>query len=241
MTQLKALVALSLQPIAALLFFSAKPEFVEAAVVSGFVEKLRSASKKARTAQIEIRAPAGGAFDFPEKGQYPEMFVTRIDQHRSWRHSFLRALGEVDGVILIGGGRFGAATGILALAYKIPLLAVSTFGGAAKEVWETIKPGTDLPTAEETSEMARTDWTADSALACIKGLLAQGERRHEKDAATRQIEQIRRKLSIRAWLGGAILIGAIVLTWWASWPTTNDAWRTLALYFLPPPENLWAS
>jgi hypothetical protein len=56
-----------------------------------------------------------------------------------WTVVQVYALSEADVVVVIGGRTTAAATGYSAGALKTPVLAVASFGGAAREVWSEVQ------------------------------------------------------------------------------------------------------
>lgn len=134
-----------------LIVYSAAPGLIERDVVKGFV-----ASEKATPKSIIVFAPLGSAkaTAFPEREKHEGLFDIRQDNSAGWEVSFFRSLGHADAVILIGGGQSTLITGILALTYRIPLLAISAYGGSAARVWGSLVAGRDLPTQEHIHAMA---------------------------------------------------------------------------------------
>lgn len=212
--------------------FSAKPEYIETFVVRGFVAELRKRAKKERKDRIEVHAPLGGDTSFPERQKYADIFRDRTDQHANWRRSFVRALAEVDAVLLIGGGRMTAAIGHASLAFGIPVVAVARYGGAARDVWQAIAPNeTTGYIQKEHEEMMAGNWSAENAVA---NLLAHIERRKTADADMAKAARAAMRLpAIRAGAAVVILLGAISTTWLASqFPAAS--WVRFLLYVVGP-------
>jgi hypothetical protein len=136
----------------ALMVYSAAVSLIERDVVRGFV-----AYKKARPKSVIVFAPFGSsnAVAFPERETHEELFDIRQDNSVGWEVSFYRSLGIADAVILIGGGQSTMITGILSLTYRIPVLALSAYGGSAARVWSFLVAGRDLPTQEHIHAMAQ--------------------------------------------------------------------------------------
>src|SRR5207342_1582998 len=114
--------------------YSSDPQFIEADAVRGYVE-----SGDAKPGSIQIRRPreADGG-EFPEVAAHSALFDLRPDSSADWEVSFYRSLFQTDGVLLIGGGRSTLTTGLIALARKIPVVALACFGGNAAKVWEAL-------------------------------------------------------------------------------------------------------
>jgi hypothetical protein len=214
--------------------FSAEPQFIEAAVVRGFVAALRGKSKHIRD-RIQVRAPATAPVPFPERVAHPNLFLDIPDQYSHWIRSFLRASRDADGVVLVGGGRSTLVMGHIALAFRLPILPLAAFGGAAQDIWRSIRPAEDLPSADECNAMANPDITDAHAAELVTTLLSQWQRRIDQATAAAQAERIRiRWLTIRGSLGTAVLLVAIILGWTAAWYTEAEPGRQLALYLIGP-------
>jgi hypothetical protein len=76
----------------------------------------------------------------------------------------------------MGGGNTTMIAGQVAIGTRMPILALSAFGGAASKVWTTLSAGEDLPDRTELELMAKP-WVDESARACVDALLAQHARR----------------------------------------------------------------
>lgn len=214
--------------------FSAEMRFIECAVVKGFVNALKSGPKKARAKRIEIRAPLGVQTQFVERAQFDDIFVDRVDQDAGWRRAFVRTLAEADAVLLVGGERMTAAIGHAAVAFRIPVLSLAGFGGAAQEVWRTIPTGDRGPSDVEHAEAASLDWTATRAERCVTALLNQIDRRENADTAAAKAERKQHFwLSTRVTGGALILVAAFGLIW-AAGSVLPTKWANLMLYSVGP-------
>lgn len=98
-----------------------------------------------------------------------------------WEVAFYRPLASATAIVLLGGGRYTLTTGIVALAQRIPLYSVATFGGSGRIVWQAIEGGRDLPVDEHRLSMGNA-WQGDaSAEKCLLAL--------EEQSAARQAEE----------------------------------------------------
>ncbi|MFJ8646736.1 hypothetical protein ACIRNI_11485 [Streptomyces sp. NPDC093546] len=184
-----------------LMVYSSEAQFVEDQVVTGY---LSAADSPAGT--IHVRPPYGdGEKDFPLLTERPEMFDIRYESGENWETSFYRSLREVDGVILVGGGRSTLVTGMVCLAFDVPVAAVACFGGAARKVWDTMNRAGHHATPEEVSAMG-AEWSDTSAPTLIRLLLAQHQRR---DAQRNRQNRLRLGEAWRSALG--ITIGLLLL------------------------------
>lgn len=207
-------------------------EFIEADVVAGY-----TSVPDAREKAILVRYPQGNAraARFPEAQQRPDLFDFRADPSPHWEASFYRSLRDADGVILIGGGTSVVVTGHLALGFRIPLLALATFGGGAQNVWNAILPDRDLPTEAERDRMAAPAWTAESADLCLASLQDQRAlRQRELAGQIGQVNVEQRKNRVRHILALGLLIGSMGVLISAFLLGAKSLPLFLALMFLGP-------
>src|SRR5262249_31839090 len=120
--------------------FTADPAFIESEVVRGYCT-VADAPKKG----IKIFYPAAHAATavFAEQNQEEkaDLFDPRADSNVDWEASYYRSLPNADGVVLIGGAASVLTTGYLALAYRLPIIAVAGVGGAGYRIWQATRPG----------------------------------------------------------------------------------------------------
>jgi hypothetical protein len=184
-----------------LVVYSSEAQFVEGSVVSGYVSH-----GDIRHGSIQVRPPYGdGETNFPMLAEKPEVFDTRFETGDDWEISYYRSLREVHGVVLIGGGRSTFVTGLVCLAFGIPLYPVAAFGGSARKVWDIMNRVPHDASAAEVSFMG-AEWRADTAPRLIESLLAQARRREARD---RQQARARRGAAWSNALG--IILGLMLL------------------------------
>ena len=194
-----------------LVVYSGRPSFVEADVVRGY---LRSGMAPPRS--IEVRAPLGKT-GFDEFSANGEAFDIHPDPSRDWEVSFYRSLAQVDGVLLVGGGRSTLITGLIALTLRIPLVTVAAFGGNAQKVWERLANERNDATDDDAAAMAAA-WQPDaSARRLVRSVVAQRDAREERRRGEQR--QARRETRV-ARIGLAMLavlllvaIGVLAVTW----------------------------
>jgi hypothetical protein len=142
-------------------------------------------------------------------GTFPQydaaLFDVAVDPSDGWEVSFYRSLFAVDGVLLIGGGQSTLVAGLIALSTRTPLVAVSTFGGRAHDVWKTLGASRNDVTDEHYKAMRR-GWSAGAEIKLVAALIEQQELRAAREARERQAtrNQTRRRTV-------ALVIGALVL------------------------------
>jgi hypothetical protein len=146
----------------------------------GYVAR-RSAGRRSIQARYPLR---GQKPAFPEQQTSAEAFDLRPDYGPDWETSFYQSINEVDGVLLMGGASTMSA-GLVARGHQIALLPLARFGGKATKIWETLRSGRDLPTADEISLMARPDWADDRAADCVKALKNQVARKADLERQRR--------------------------------------------------------
>jgi hypothetical protein len=211
-----------------IMVYSSK-SFMEAHVVRGFAAAEPKTSKA-----IQVRFPAGStAANFPEHQAYPDLFEFQADPHAEWEVSYYRSLREADSVLLIGGGQAILITGHLAIAYRIPLLALGTFGGAAYRVWQAITPDQDLASKEDRNLMGQPQWSGDRAAICVHSLLDQHERRLKELAAERQRDrdQARETRNRSSTVSLLVLLTLAMLATGLGWGAIGHLWFQVLLLF----------
>jgi hypothetical protein len=199
-----------------ILVYSSGADFLESFIVRGYV-----ASKVAVPRSIQVRYPLHGQKPaFPEQQTNSELFDWRPDHRADWEMSFYQSLNEADGLLLLGGGDSTMIAGLVAMGRGIAILAMAAFDGKAAKVWEALRPGMDLPTADEISLMARPGWSDDQAVECVKTLKNQIARKAELEKQ-RRIEEQRRETRVGLHASFALLLFllaviCVAVAW--SWP-----------------------
>jgi hypothetical protein len=159
--------------------YSSAADFVEGDVVRGY-----AASDGLPARSIQVHAPQSYKYtQFPEAGRRPELFEYHPDASEDWEVSFYRSLVDTDGVLLLGGGRSTFVTGLIALAFGIPILAIASFGGRAVRVWQALDRVRNDAEPKEIELMGSRSWRDDQAGELVQSLVKQGERRAAKRAA----------------------------------------------------------
>jgi hypothetical protein len=212
-----------------IIVYISDPVFIDVHVVRGFVSAKPDAEKA-----LQVRFPAGSAAaNFLEYETAPELFGFQADPHPDWEASFYRSLREAEGVVLVGGGQAALITGHLALGYRTPLMALAKFGGSAYRVWQAIVPGQDLPSKEDRDLMAQPQWSPAAAVAFVRALLAQHERRRaELEAERRQERNRAHEISARSLVARTLLLVTLaMLAIGLGWSAMQPLWFQLLLLF----------
>jgi hypothetical protein len=209
-----------------LVVYSAKPTFIEADVVRGYV-----GSGKAVAASIHVRAPIGKG-SFVEYADQPDVFDVRPDPSGDWEVSFYRSLSGCDGVILLGGGRSTLITGLIALTMRLPVLAVATFGGNARKVWERLSEETGQSEAD-IAEMGKS-WEDGSAAQLVQSLERQRQERLERERAAARRERTEARRAKTSLAVAVVLLLAAVAGLVLSWGSRPGSAGSIALLALVP-------
>ena len=70
---------------------------------------------------------------FPEEATHPKLFLRRAEKGADWETAFYRAIARADGILLVGGGNATSISGQVAIGSRMPIIALSQFGGGAKK------------------------------------------------------------------------------------------------------------
>ena len=184
--------------------------FLEADVVRGFVAGKPPADRSILMWYSKDQEPV----PFPEEAAHANLFERRSERGADWEIAFYRSVSRADGVVLIGGGNATKICGQVAIGTRMAILALAEFGGAAATVWESLSAGEDLPNRDEINMMA-APWTTGSAPVCIKGLLAQLERKRSIQGAPRPL------LSVAAVV---LFLAALAIVPWVWGGNVFEAW-----------------
>ncbi|WP_186343638.1 hypothetical protein [Streptomyces sp. CFMR 7] len=184
-----------------LVVYSSEAQFVEDSVVTGYLSH-----DVVAPGSVQVRSPYGhGERDFPMLAECPEAFDVRHESGDDWESSYFRSLREVQGVVLVGGGRSTMVTGMVCLAFGIPVYAIASFGGAGRRVWEVMNRASHHATSAEVSIMG-AEWSSGAAGHVVELLRAQQER---KDELRRQEARTESRAAWRSAVG--IGIGLLLL------------------------------
>jgi hypothetical protein len=146
--------------------------YLEADVVRGFVAGNPTEDRSVLMWYSQEHEPPA----FTEETDHPKLFDRRLERGGDWEIAFYRSITRADALVLVGGGNATMIAGQVAIGTRMPILALSRFGGGAARVWKTLSAGEDIPSRSELELMAKP-WTADSAPRCVEALVAQIARR----------------------------------------------------------------
>jgi hypothetical protein len=121
-----------------LVVYFSNSESLEPHVVSGFSGALTEGAGAIRVRYAESQR---GQVKFKEEAARPELFEHRLFPGQDWEGPFYRSLAEeegVDAVLLLGGATSTFIAGQIAVARRLPIIAVDEFGGAAAKIWNQL-------------------------------------------------------------------------------------------------------
>lgn len=158
-----------------------------------------------------MKAPFGRVTSFDVPSHLNHVLRVEPDPAEEWEVSYYRAVFEADGLIVVGGGRATRIAGVLAVARRIPLVAMACFGGAALSVWRHLDRCHNDATPEAVSRMA-APWGDDAAEHMVRSLLNQRSVvQQTQRAARREQTRARRVRTVHA-LIAVLAIALAVLT-----------------------------
>jgi hypothetical protein len=162
--------------------YSSDPCFLEPHVVSGYIS-----SQSAQPSSIYAKYPREkGKIDFPERATHASVFVLQPDSNADWEASFYESLSEVDGALLMGGGRSTLIAGLVAMGRGTAVLAIPSFGGYAQKVWNALSGGSRM-TEDEKAILAGPGWNDNTPKAVI-GLFETYWNREKERERMRRLE-----------------------------------------------------
>jgi hypothetical protein len=121
-----------------LVVYLSNEESLEPHVVSGYSAALSGGAGAIRVRYAESQR---GQVKFNEEAARPELFEHRLFPGQDWEAPFYRSLTEeegVDAVLLLGGATSTLIAGQIAVARRLPILAVDEFGGSAAKIWNQL-------------------------------------------------------------------------------------------------------
>jgi hypothetical protein len=208
-----------------IIVFDDSPAYVEREVVTGYVESGKADKGSVRVRHTENKT---SAFEFwSSDPRYDGIFNPKASAAETWHESFYGSLiREAQAVMVMGGGETATITGIVAMASKRPVMAVATFGGAARIIWRLLHRESYVSEEERTRMNQR--WQASSAAGLVRDLKNQLRRNGRQPGARPWLSEDARN----GLLGAAMAVGAIVLCALANFSTIP--WSFAAAFFGTP-------
>jgi hypothetical protein len=162
-----------------LVVYFSNDESLEPHVVSGYCASLTDGAGLIRVRYAESQR---GQVKFKEETARPELFEHRLFPYQDWEMPFYQSLAEeegVDAVLLLGGSTSTLIAGQIAVARRLPILAVDEYGGSAAKIWNQL--------AQASPEKNHYSWGKRSAAAFIEEL------KNECDAVAARRKEGRRR------------------------------------------------
>jgi hypothetical protein len=168
-----------------LVVYFSNDESLEPHVVSGYLAALNDGVDMIRVRYAESQR---GKVRFNEQTSREELFDPRLFPGQDWEMPFYQSLAEeegVDAVLLLGGATSTLIAGQIAVARRLPILAVDKFGGSAAKIWNQL--------AQASPEKHHYSWGTRPAAAFVEQLKSEcaavaarrrESRRREKVLAT---------------------------------------------------------
>jgi hypothetical protein len=113
---------------------------IEPHVVSGYVAALKD-GQGGKLIRVRYAESQRGQIKFAEEAIRQELFDYSIFPGPDWEAPFYSSLAEneeVDGVVLVAGGTSTLIAGQIAIARRLPMLAIDGFGGAGNKIWNQL-------------------------------------------------------------------------------------------------------
>ena len=171
-----------------LVVFSSSENYIERDVVKGYLDVI----DVQHPGEIVVHTPHNREVDFGVPAHLKHVLKVRKNPASEWEISYYRALLEADSLLLIGGGRSTRIAGVMAMAQRMPVVAVACFGASALTVWKTFNEPKNDVTQDDLDLMA-ADWGDDSAARVVKSLQDQLTRRDEHLRQEQQREKSTRR------------------------------------------------
>ena len=180
---------------------------LEPHVVSGYIAAGKSGSHNIRVRYAQSQR---GQVRFSEEADHPECFEHRLFPGEDWEAPFYQSLAEaegVDGVLLLAGGTSTLIAGHIAVARKLPILAVDQFGGSAAKIWAQL--------AQASPQRRLGSWGTHPPAKLVGDFKAECQRNFMARAEARQREQVLDTISAQRqrsiWAAGAFVALLIAL------------------------------
>jgi hypothetical protein len=201
-----------------LLVYFSDDKSLEPHVVAGYARVLPKGEGRIRVRYAESQR---GKVKFKEEATVREIFEISLFPGQDWEMPFYRSLAEedsVDAALLLGGATSTLIAGQIALARKLPILAVDEFGGSAAKIWNQL--------AQSPPDMKHDSWGTSTPSALVGQLKnrcsAVAAKRKELVRNLASIDQIKSRRTHTAYGAGAFVFLLVVLFFgmvFTPWPS----------------------
>jgi len=150
-----------------LVVYYANEQSLDPHVVSGYIS---APGRQARPHSIRVRFAESqrGEVVFAEQTKHPDIFEPKLFPGNDWEAPFYRSLVAMEGVeavLLVAGGRSTLIAGQIAVARKLPVLAVDRFAGAARVIrTELAHESPDYPSSSTHTTSQSVKWLKEKCI-----------------------------------------------------------------------------
>jgi hypothetical protein len=201
-----------------LVVYFSTDESLEPHVIAGYARALPKGKGRVRVRFAESQR---GKVKFKEETILREIFEISLFPGQDWEMPFYRSLTEEDGVdavLLLAGATSTLIAGQIAMARKLPILAVDEFGGSAAKIWNQLAHASD--------DMKHKSWGTTTPAALVEQLKGRcANMASKRTELARRLAAADRILSRRkqtAYAAGAFLLLLVVLFFgmvFTPWPS----------------------
>jgi hypothetical protein len=186
-----------------LVVYFSNAESLEPHVVAGFVAATPGQFQE-RVIRMRYPASLRGQVRFAEQDVRPELFDPLLFPGDDWEAPFYQSLSDsegLDAVVLLAGATATLIAGQIAVARRLPILAIDTFGGSAAKVWSQL--------AHASPGKSRESWGARPSAELVGRLREECQEvartRAEEQRGRRQLTGILEKRNQAAYAVGAAM------------------------------------
>jgi hypothetical protein len=183
-------------------------------VVSGYVSA-SARNPRGRSIRVRFAESQRGDVVFAEQTSHPDLFDPKLFPGADWEAPFYRSLVAMEGVeavLLMAGGRSTLIAGQIAVARKLPVLAIDRFVGSARVIWtELARETQDYPSTSTHTTVQSVGWLKSKC--AMRTSEREQARRLQELYASGQSETRKRAWTVASFL--ALLISLIFGLWQA--------------------------
>jgi hypothetical protein len=144
-----------------LVVYHSNDESLEPHVVAGYTSTVPPGTG-AGLIRVRFAESQRDSVKFPEQATHASLFDPKLFPGNDWEAPFYRSLAAaegVDAVVLMAGARSTLIAGQIAVARKLPVLAVDRFGGSAGVIWtELARESPDYPSLTTHNPAELVNW-----------------------------------------------------------------------------------
>jgi len=198
---------------------------LEPHVVAGYVPE---ASKLGGKILVRYSQKQRGQVKFAEEDLHKDLFEHVPFPSEDWEAPFYRSLTEesgVEAVLLVAGGTSTLIAGQIAVARRLPILALDGFGGSAYKIWQQLAMAApDNPPPSWRPEKAG-DLVAQLKQQCDKARAVRAARERQAEAYDRLMSKRARAL----WAVGPFVLLLVIIVFGMVRPPAGGAYTLVVL------------